>query len=102
MSHAQRAVQAAHASIEASNAFDLGNLPDHPYLVVLAARSSSKLERVARHLQDSGVQFTKWCDADFDEPLTAIATEPIHGDDPRREFLRKYQLLGCQEEVSPV
>ena len=96
---AQQAVQCSHASIEAATTFDLGKLPDHPYLVILAAKNEQALNKVTKYLVLNGVKFVHFYESDLDDQLTAIATEPIGEFDERRALFRKYQLLKSPEEV---
>ena len=91
LSPSQQAVQSVHAAIEAANSFDLRSLPDHPYVVILAAKNEERLHRVRKYLVDKGVQHAHFYESDIGDELTALATEPIHGE--RRELFRKYQLL---------
>lgn len=89
----QQAVQCSHAAIEATNLFNLGNLPDHPHIVLLGAKNESKLHRVTKYLFENKVKFVHFYESDLDHQLTAIATEPIGEFDERRLLFRKYQLL---------
>lgn len=91
LSPSQQAVQSVHAAIEAAKAFDLESLPDHPYVVILAAKNEQRLNRARKYLVDNGVQHTYFYESDIGNELTALATEPIHGE--RRELFNKYQLI---------
>ena len=95
----QQAVQCSHAAITAAKQFDLGNLPDHPYLVILAVKNESKLHRVTKHLVEHGIKFVHFYENDLDNQLTAIATQPIAEDSDLRAHLRKYQCLKDRQEV---
>ena len=100
LTHAQKAVQCSHAAIEAAKTFDLGSLPDHPYLVILAAKDESKLHRVTKHLVEHGIKFVHFYESDYADQLTAIATQPIAEDSDLRAHLRKYQCLKDREVLS--
>jgi len=91
LSASQCAVQSCHAAIEAANHFDFDSLEDHPYVVILSARDESRLHRVRKYLIGEGIKHVHFYESDLDDQLTALATEPIHGD--RRKLFRKYQLL---------
>lgn len=77
--------------IEATAAFDLGGLADHPSVIVLGVRDESKLHQVRQRLVEAGFRHVHFYESDFDDQLTALATEPVSGE--RRKWFRKYQLL---------
>lgn len=85
----QITVQACHAAIEAAPLIppDL----DHPHLVVCGVNSETHLEQAAYRLEKAGIRYRPFREADIDDQLTAIATEPIFGED-RRHF-KKYNCL---------
>jgi hypothetical protein len=83
----QRAVQSAHAAIEASRAF-LNPGDEHPHLVILTVKNEHKLKMISEQLK---VKFRVFIEPDIGNQLTAIATEPISGE--TRDFFRKFQLL---------
>lgn len=87
----QKIVQSCHAVIEATKAFNVESLPDHPSVIILSAKNESRLRRVRKYLIKEGIQHVHFCEPDLDNELTSLATEPIFGD--RREVLSKYQLL---------
>lgn len=91
LSHPQQVVQACHAAIEAATHFSLGNLAEHPSVIVLAAKSEQKLHNVRKYLVDNGIKHAHFYEPDIGDELTAVATEPITGE--RRELFKKYQLL---------
>lgn len=91
----QQAVQCCHAAINATAKYGLGDLPDHPYLVILAVKNESKLLRVQKYLSEHGIQFSSFHESDLDNELTAIATEPIK--EHQRAIFRKYQCLKPRE-----
>lgn len=91
----QVAVQTAHAAIEAAASFDLKSLPDHPHLVLLGVKNLAALEKADQHLHSHGLRTAKFYESDIGDQMTALATEPLHFEDPRRKFLRKFQLFRC-------
>lgn len=95
MPQPQQIVQSTHAAIECAKAFDLGMLPDHPSVILLAAKDENRLHRVRKYLIDNGIKHVHFYEPDLDNELTAIATEPIFGD--RRDLFSKYQLVKEQK-----
>jgi len=91
LSPSQVAVQSCHAVIEASKAFRLDKLKEHPSVIILSAKNETKLNRVRKYLVEQGICHVHFCEPDIEDQLTAIATEPIDGE--RRELLSKYQLF---------
>ena len=87
----QKIVQSCHAVIEATKAFDIERLSDHPSVIILSAKNENRLHRVRKYLIEQNIQHVHFYEPDLDDELTALATEPIFGN--RREALRKYQLL---------
>lgn len=84
-------MQSCHAVIEATSAFNIGNLADHPSVIILGVRDETKLHQVRKNLIEQGVRHVHFYENDLDDQLTALATEPVHGE--RRKLFRKYQLL---------
>lgn len=91
LSAPQQAVQACHASIECANLFNLEKLPDHPSVIILAAKNENKLQQCVSFLSENNIQFVEFHEPDLGHQLTAIATEPIFGD--KRNLFKKFQLL---------
>lgn len=95
----QRAVQSAHAAIEAGRAFLPPNtkhddcLENHPHLVICEVKDEKKLKSTEKKLQENQIQYRVFKEPDIGDQMTAIATEPIHSEDDRRNTLRRYQLL---------
>ena len=83
-----QAVQGIHAAIEATKAF---NQPDHPYLVLCSVKNEQRLFCAMKKLQKNGIEFKPFFEPDLDNQLTAIATEPLQGDN--RKILKEFQLL---------
>jgi hypothetical protein len=90
-------VQAAHAAYEAGNAF-YSLSADHPHFCVCAVKDERRLLHDLAKLKTLGIRIIEWREADLNDELTAIATEPISGE-MRRHF-RNFQLL--KEEVANV
>jgi hypothetical protein len=91
LSPPQQAVQSCHAVIEATKAFDLERLSDHPSVIILSAKDEARLHRVRNYLIEQGIQHVHFYEPDLDYELTALATQPVFGE--RRRLFRKYQLL---------
>lgn len=89
--HGQQIVQASHACIEASKVYLTDSQLEHPHLVVLAVHDESRLLKAANKLQKAGIRFQTFIEPDRDNEATAIATEPIFGED--RQFFKNYTLL---------
>lgn len=87
LSTPQKAVQSAHAAIEASRAF-IKHGEEHPSVIILVVKSEHKLKVIADKLD---VKYRAFFEPDIGNQLTAIATAPISGE--QRQFFRKFQLL---------
>lgn len=99
LSWPQIAVQSCHAVIEATKAFNLGCLPDHPHLVLLAIKDESRLQKVQTYLTDHGICYANFYESDLGESLTAIATQPIPFESDLRKHLRRFQLLKANKAL---
>ena len=91
LSFPQQAVQACHAAMEASVAFYDPQVKEHPHLALCAVKNEQQLLNAARMLDSNGVKFSAWREPDLKHQLTAIATEPLSGNN--RQIMRRYQLL---------
>lgn len=96
----QQAVQSCHACIEATKAFAINELDDHPSVIILGAKNEQKLQQVRKYLIDHGIQHVHFYESDLDHELMALATEPIHGD--RRQLFRKFQLIKAKSQHAPA
>ena len=76
----------------------LTSCDEHPHLVLCGIKSESSLWTLLSRLERLGIAFRPFRDSDLGDQLTAVATEPVHGD-LRRHF-RRYQCL-TDEEVGP-
>ena len=88
LSQEQILVQASHACIESALHYIPKDI-EHPNLVVCGIPNESKLLKVAQNLDELGIKYRVFYEAD--DQATALATEPIFGED--RQHFRKYQLL---------
>lgn len=95
----QQAVQSCHACIEATKAFAIDELEDHPSVIILGVKSEEKLQQVRKYLIDHGIKHVHFYESDLEDELTALATEPIHGD--RRKLFRKFQLIKAKGQHPP-
>ena len=91
LSTSEQAVQSSHAAIEAAKNFGLKELPDHPHLVILGVKNEKKLDQALEYLEENGIRHYGYREPDYDDSLTAIATEPLQGD--VRKLFKKWQLL---------
>ena len=89
MTAGQVAVQASHASIEASRHF-IQEDDDHPHLVLLQVKNELRLEKLVSELKEAGIPFISFVEPDLNNSLTAIATKPING--ISRNFFKKFCL----------
>jgi hypothetical protein len=84
-------VQSCHAAIECAKKFDLEKLPDHPSVIILGIKDEAKLFQVKNYLLSQDIDYCPFHEADLDNQLTALATEPIVGE--KRKLFKKFQLL---------
>lgn len=89
LSQAQKAVQGTHAAIESARAF-LSPEDEHPSIIMLIVKSEAKLKDTLAKLEPH-MRIKTFHEPDRNNELTAIATEPIHGES--RKLLSRYQLL---------
>ena len=89
LSNSQQAVQSCHAVIEMTRENKI--VGEHPSVIICGVKSEDKLKNAISRLQDNNVFFKEFREPDIGHQLTAVATEPIYGDD--RKIFRKYQLI---------
>lgn len=80
-----QAVQAVHAGIAAGR--ELIRC-DNPYLVLLTIPTQAELVRLSCHLTKHGVAHRVFIEDDMGGRPTALGTEPIGKDDPKRRLFR--------------
>jgi hypothetical protein len=100
LSFSQQVVQAAHAAIESAHHLIPSDI-DHPHLVVCGVKDLDQLERAADRLDKAEIRYRVFYEADIGDEPTALATEPIYGDD-RRHFKRFNCLKIPAQEVCAV
>lgn len=90
-------VQASHACFDAGRFF-MPSLPGedangrtHPNFVLIGVPDEETLLQEAMKIMAFGVDARIFVEPDLDGQSTALATEPISGD--QRRFFRKYRLL---------
>lgn len=86
----QQAVQACHAAIEVARKH-ISPDEEHPHLVLCGVGSEIQLSNAYSKLKAHGVVVEPFYEADLDGQLTAIASEPIFGE--QRRLFRRYNLL---------
>lgn len=89
LSPEQITVQSCHAVIEAASL--ISPALEHPHLVVCGVNNELQLEQAAARLEKAEILFREFREADIGDQLTAIATQPVFGED-RRHF-KKYKCL---------
>jgi hypothetical protein len=87
LSSPQKAVQSCHASMESSRKF-LKQGDEHPSVIILVVKDEKRLHKLAN---DVPYKFVKFFEPDIGNQMTAIATEPIAGE--QRDFFKRFQLL---------
>jgi len=83
-----QAVQGIHAAIEAGRQF---SIPPHEYVVYCAVRNERHLARWAQKIKQAGIAFCAFREPDLNNEHTALATEPVSGED--RRLFRHLQLV---------
>lgn len=91
LSDPQIAVQSCHSIVEATHAFDLGNLPTHPSIIILGVKDQNRLEQARLYLTQHQIQYVAFREPDIDWEMTALATGPIFGE--KRKLFKKFELL---------
>jgi len=91
LSGPQRIVQAAHAAHEAGQEF--GKHDGSTHIVLIGMPTQDKLLKTAEHLEMHEIDFKMFYEPDYDTGYTAIATQPLFGD--QRKPLKRFSLLGA-------
>lgn len=84
----QQIVQASHAALEMGNAIKNGIIGIH--MVLIDAGTQDKLKEISSFLHKKLIHHTIFWEPDFDTGYTAIATEPLFGD--QRIPMKRYKL----------
>lgn len=87
----QQAVQGIHAAIEATRDGIIPKNIAHPHLVLCSVSDERTLRSYMDRLNVHGIKYSKFCEPDRNNELTAIATEPIIGS--HRRHFRNVSLL---------
>jgi hypothetical protein len=82
-------IQAAHATQEITKEID------HPentcHFILFEAKDEQDLIDIKMRLEDKGIKSHMFHEPDYDTGHTAIATEPIYGND--RRFFKKFKMF---------
>lgn len=78
LSTPQQCVQSCHASVEATKAFPQPQ--ETCNLIVCTVADEKALYDFSDKLIESGIQHAAFCEPDIGNQLTALATEPLYGD----------------------
>jgi hypothetical protein len=91
------AAQASHAIFAAAQTlYDPSK--EQPHFCICTVKNEEALYKVIEVLQKNGIRYTVWHEPDFPGvPLTAIATEPVAGE--QRRLFKRCQLL---KEKTPM
>lgn len=87
--NAQKAVQSAHACIEATRDY-LKKTDEHPSVIICEVKSENKLKMVMEELRGK-INFKAFREPDIGNQFTAIASEPIYGE--KRDLFKRFQLI---------
>jgi hypothetical protein len=90
LSKPQQAVQACHAVLNASREF-VAIHDKHPSMVLLAIKNEVELRKWEEKLLEKGIRHRAFVEPDIGHQMTAIATEPLCGDD--RLLFKRLQLI---------
>lgn len=89
LSASQICVQSCHAVIEATRNFNMNG--EHPSVIICVVKSEDKLQKITQELSQKKIKFSEFREPDIGNQLTAIASEPLRGND--REAFKRFQLL---------
>lgn len=91
LSYSQQAVQAIHASIEATRHSLITAEEVHPHVVLCGVKNTQKLFGISQKLDRAGIRYRAFFEPDLNNEITALATEPISGD--HRQLFNNVQCL---------
>ena len=86
-----QAVQATHAAIAMARDSLIPSDLQHPNLVVLTVPNEKTLKLMSLRLRGLGIEHRTFEEADMNNELTALATEPVQPE--QRRHFRKFSLL---------
>jgi hypothetical protein len=84
----QQAVQAVHAALSVARQF---SVPLHEHVVLCAVPNERQLLRWQSKIASSGIAVCAFREPDLGNEFTALATEPVYGED--RRLFRQLQLV---------
>lgn len=90
LSHRQKAVQSAHACIEAARTY-LKPGDSHPSVIICCVKSEQKLKMCAEELAGKGIDVQIFREPDIGHQMTALASEPVRG--AKRKLFSRFQLM---------
>jgi hypothetical protein len=99
LSPEQQAVQSCHAAIEASRWLIPLDI-EHPHVIICGIDNQSKLNQAISKIKEADIRYQPFYEADIDNELTAIATEPVYGE--KRGIFKRYNLLRMPSQRQPI
>lgn len=90
LSQRQKAVQSAHACIEAARKY-LKPGDEHPSVIICCVKSEQKLKMCADELLGKGIDLQIFKEPDIGHQMTALASEPVRG--AKRKLFSRFQLM---------
>ena len=95
LSASQSAIQAIHASIEATRHSLITAEEVHPHVVLCGVKNIQKLIGYSQKLNQAGIRYRAFFEPDLNDEMTALATEPIS--DEHRQLFNNAQCLKLGE-----
>lgn len=89
LSISQRAVQSAHAAIEAARS--IPPQAEHPHLVLIGLKNEKKLKEIQIELDKQDIQTYTFNESDRNNEMTSFATELIS--EEKKYIFRRFMLL---------
>jgi hypothetical protein len=83
-------VQSCHAVADSARFFIPIDL-EHPHFVVCGVKNEDALQKALQQIQVQGVRCRAFLEADIGDQMTAIATEPVYGE--QRRLFKKFRLF---------
>jgi hypothetical protein len=96
LSFPQQVVQASHVAYEAGQSHD--PTLDHPHFCVCGVKGEADLHKIAAKLDNAGIRYCVFREADRNDECTALMTAPVFGD--QRRLFRRYRCLGSNGEYA--